>query len=146
MTDLSTLTDLDPNALYIASFISEEAIKQQLDAVYDQMRAQMGKNAPPSLAERLVTWLDDAFKRHLHIDHLRETRARLLTMFFSADELVELAAFYRSPIGRKNAAVEPKMGVEMMEQMMRTQMALLKEFQVWFEKVLQPDINKGIYD
>lgn len=141
--DFGAFSDLDPNALYIASLITDTSIKEQQKTLYEQLRGQMeNANMPKHIIKQLFQWMEEATERHFSAGHMREMQARLLTMHYSVEELGELVAFYRSPIGRRHLVVQPKISLEAMTQILQIQFALMEEFQKWFEKVMRAELDK----
>ena len=102
------IADLDPNALFIASLTSDRDVRAQvadLQARIDSLPLSAGDKKE---FERRVSAL-------FNVEQMRSISARIFTAYYTPEELVEMAAFYRSPLGRKNLAVQPKIAADLVE-------------------------------
>jgi hypothetical protein len=61
----------------------------------------------------------------------------LYVRYFSADELHQMVAFYRSPVGQKALHVLPQLTVEMFRTMMPRVQAMQVKIDAAFTKILQ---------
>lgn len=89
---------------------TEESLFDTLEATLDQQTqqfAQMGIS-PEGIAEIKAAMLN-FFRKVIQWDEMKPEIVQLYAESFTTDELIELTAFYQSPLGKKTLQVTPQL-------------------------------------
>lgn len=131
----SSLTELDPNALYIASLGADDG--PTLDVALRALEESVGdfRNVPPQFAARvradMARKVQDLQTRFLAPAEVREVHARILTVHMTPEELADVAAFARTPAGRHFLADRSKINADLVAFIVARQGAMLDELLPW---------------
>ncbi|AHF93250.1 hypothetical protein OPIT5_26565 [Opitutaceae bacterium TAV5] len=88
-------------------------LKTEFDSTVDDLAAKLKASGFPSEGiEAVRTALEKWFEREIRWEEIRPRLAQAYVRVFSAGELEELLAFYRTPAGRKAAARLPDLFLE----------------------------------
>lgn len=125
MDDIAGIADLDPNALFVASLTSDRQVEDQLAEIHGKLdELPLSAEDKKEILQKMAGVLD--------ADAMRGMSARILTAYYTPEELVDMAAFYRSPVGRKSLVVAPKILADITDVMSPKLVALLA---LMFEKL-----------
>jgi uncharacterized protein len=100
-----------PSHMAAADELLEAARMRDVMETSMESMLQMQMENQPELRE-LEPVMRAFFERYVSWDATKGEYARLYAMHFSEAELRELAAFYRTPLGRKLADVTPSLTIE----------------------------------
>lgn len=93
-----------------------------------ERKAELKKTVAES-TERSSARMRDFFKTRLKFEEIIEqTAIPVYDKHFSADELRQLIAFYKTPVGKRMIEVTPQLTIELMTGMMEKMMPKLQEF------------------
>lgn len=93
----------------------ELAIGDQTQRQIAQNLQQRGMQVPPEFGARFT----EEFRKLLSYREILDVQAALLAKHYSAPELEQLLAFYRTPLGKKVLRLTPEMTAEVNGQMLR---------------------------
>lgn len=90
------------------------------ETVEAQMRGMIMRNVPAGKekeAEEFIQEFSKEFSAEApkHIDGLKAKVAVIYDKYYSAQDIKDLIAFYKTPIGQKSVAIAPKIAIESMQ-------------------------------
>lgn len=90
------------------------------ETVEAQMRGMIMKNVPAGKekdAEEFIQEFAKEFSAEApkHIDELKAKVAVIYDKYYSAQDIKDLIAFYKTPIGQKSVGIAPKIAIESMQ-------------------------------
>ncbi len=94
------------------SVLPPEAYDAMLDQMYQQMSQGMKQMGAPGLSPEKQEALKAAVKECLPYEELLQWTAEVYARHFTKKEIEDLAAFYRTPTGKKVAKAIPTLGGE----------------------------------
>jgi hypothetical protein len=137
--------DNSPEALAAArelvSLTSKDTIRQMATQMIGQLWPTVERSLrakQPTLTVEQVTALRQEYERIFveYLNGLMDDAPTLYVHYFSADELRQLVAFYRSPVGQKALHVLPQLTVEMFKTMMPRVQEMQVKIDAAFTKIL----------
>lgn len=84
------------------------AIAQQFISSLHQQHPDLGASADPTIMKTIVEYVQRVADR----DRLADRFIPVYARYFSEEEVRQLTAFYRSPLGRKLVSVTPEVSIE----------------------------------
>jgi uncharacterized protein len=113
--------------------------RQMMQAMFAQMWPQVERSLGTRIDAATSAELRAEFERTLQkyvVDSLQDMPA-IYARYFTADELRELAGFYKTPIGAKQLSVMPKINAELSGTMLPRMNAFQQELQGRMQEILR---------
>lgn len=102
---------------WVRLMVPKEAYDALVDQMHQQMAAAMQQRGPGGLSAEKQGALKIAMMECLPYEDLLTWSADVYAKHFSAKELKELSAFYKTPTGKKAARIMPLLNGEVMAKM-----------------------------
>ncbi|MFN7923081.1 MAG: DUF2059 domain-containing protein [Bryobacteraceae bacterium] len=111
--DILTLMDVSGAVNTLTQIFSRETVEAQ-------MRQMIMKNVPAGKEQEAETFIrefsnDFAAEAPKHIGELKDKVAEIYDKYYSAQDIKDLIAFFKTPVGQKLVTIAPKVAVESMQ-------------------------------